>query len=48
MGDGVATLTVDVPPALVVRLLSPELRRLGVALGDRVSLEIPAAAVHLC
>jgi hypothetical protein len=48
LGDGVATLTVDVPPALVVRILTPELRRLGVVAGDRVVLEVPAAAVHLC
>lgn len=47
-GDGVATVTVDVPPAFVVRLLNPELRRLGVACGDRVTLEVPASAVHLC
>ncbi len=47
-GDGVATVTVDVPPAFVVRLLNPELQRLGVACGDRVTLEVPAAAVHLC
>jgi hypothetical protein len=47
-GDGVATVTVDVPPAFVVRLLNPELRRLELACGDRVTLEVPASAVHVC
>lgn len=47
-GDGVAAVTVDVPPALVVRLLNPEVRRLGLAPGERVALQIPSAAVHLC
>jgi ABC-type sugar transport system ATPase subunit len=48
VGEALASITVGERPELVCRMLVPAARDLGLVLGDRVFLEIPAAAVHVC
>jgi molybdate transport system ATP-binding protein len=47
-GETLATVTVSVPPTFTACMLANALERLGLGVGDRVEIEIPAGAVHLC
>ncbi|MBN1319643.1 MAG: ABC transporter ATP-binding protein [Thermoleophilia bacterium] len=43
-----ACLTVDVPPALSVHVLRPDVERMGLSVGSRVTLRIPPESIHIC
>ena len=43
-----ASVEVDVPPVFTVHVLRPDVQRMGLSVGSRVGLWIPAEAVHVC
>jgi len=43
-----ASLRVDVPPLFSVHVLRPDIERLGLSVGSRVTLRIPPESIHIC